>query len=213
MTSGRSGGRGGTGRRSSTTRRTGAGARAGRSGADAEAGSSEPPAAKSDEDWSSLARAVALRQLALGARSRHQLQGKLTEREVPPGIASALLDRFEEVQLIDDAEFARMWVRTRVAAKALSRSSLRRELAEKGIAADLAEDALGQLTDEEELEQARTVIRRKLRGSVDLTDRGVRDKEIRRLVGVLARKGYNPGSAFAIVKDVIAEARTSAEAE
>ncbi|WDF34417.1 regulatory protein RecX [Arthrobacter agilis] len=216
LTSGRSGGRGGTGRRSSTTRRTGAGARAGRSGADAQAGSSgssEPPAAKSDEDWTSLARAVALRQLALGARSRHQLQGKLTEREVPPGIASALLDRFEEVQLIDDAEFARMWVRTRVAAKALSRSSLRRELAEKGIAADLAEDALGQLTDEEELEQARTVIRRKLRGSVDLTDHGVRDKEIRRLVGVLARKGYNPGSAFAIVKDVISEARTSAEAE
>ncbi|MDQ0734249.1 regulatory protein RecX [Arthrobacter agilis] len=161
---------------------------------------------KSDEEWTSEARSVLLRQLALGARSRHQLDRKLAERSVPPAVASALLDRFEEVQLIDDAEFARMWVRTRTAAKSLSRSSLRRELAEKGIDGELAEDALLQLSDEDEHEQARDVVRRKLRRSADLTDRAVRDKEVRRLVGVLARKGYSPGAAFSIVKDVLAEA-------
>ncbi|WP_258070036.1 regulatory protein RecX [Arthrobacter sp. SX1312] len=160
---------------------------------------------RSDEEWTSLARSVLLRQLAMGARSRHQLDRKLAEREVPRPIAAALLDRFEEVQLIDDAEFARMWVRTRTAARSLSRSSLRRELADKGIDASLAEDALLQLSDEEEDEQAREVVRRKLRRSADLSDRAVRDKEMRRLVGVLARKGYSPGTAFSIVKDVLAE--------
>ncbi|MHA7282398.1 regulatory protein RecX [Arthrobacter sp. TMS2-4] len=158
---------------------------------------------RSEEEWTSLARSVLLRQLALGARSRHQLDRKLAEKDVPPPIAAALLDRFEEVQLIDDAEFARMWVRTRTAAKALSRSSLRRELADKGIDAELAEDALLQLSAEDEDEQARDVVRRKLRRSADLSDRAVRDKEVRRLVGVLARKGYSPGTAFSIVKDVI----------
>ncbi|WP_247828671.1 regulatory protein RecX [Arthrobacter antioxidans] len=161
---------------------------------------------RSDEQWTSLARSVLLRQLSLGARSRHQLDRKLAEREVPPPIAAALLDRFEEVQLIDDAEFARMWVRTRTAAKSLSRSSLRRELADKGIDAELAEDALLQLSDEDEDGQAREVVRRKLRRSADLSDRAVREKEVRRLVGVLARKGYSPGTAFSIVKGVIAEA-------
>ncbi|MCU1632796.1 MAG: RecX family transcriptional regulator [Micrococcaceae bacterium] len=154
-----------------------------------------------------------LRQLALGARSRQQLNRKLAEREVPPAVAAALLDRFEEVQLIDDAEFARMWVRTRTAAKSLSRSSLRRELADKGIDTELAEDALQQISDEDELEQARDVVRRKRRGGADLSDRAERDKEIRRLVGVLARKGYNPGSAFSIVKDVLADAAASEASE
>ncbi|WP_434992677.1 regulatory protein RecX [Arthrobacter sp. Ld5] len=187
-----------------------AGARRGRRGdagpGDGATAAQDAPA-RSDEEWTSLARSVLLRQLALGARSRHQLDLKLTEKEVPPPIATALLDRFEEVHLIDDAEFARMWVRTRTAAKALSRSSLRRELAAKGIDAELAEDALLQLSDEDEDEQAREVVRRKLRRAADLSDRAVRDKEVRRLVGVLARKGYSPGTAFSIVKDVLAEAQ------
>ncbi|MHA7181673.1 regulatory protein RecX [Arthrobacter sp. MDB2-24] len=167
-------------------------------------GGTEP--SRSDEDWASEARSILLRQLALGARSRHQLARKLADREIPAAVAAALLDRFEEVQLIDDAEFARMWVRTRTAAKALSRSSLRRELADKGIDPDLAEDALLQVSDEDEHAQARDVVRRKLRGSADPADRAVRDKEVRRLVGILARKGYSPGTAFSIVKDVLAEA-------
>lgn len=165
-----------------------------------------PVAEKSDEEWTSEARSVLLRQLALGARSRHQLDQKLAERSVPPAVAASLLDRFEEVQLIDDAEFARMWVRTRTAAKALSRSSLRRELAEKGIDGELAEDALLQLSDEDEHEQARDVVRRRLRRNADLSDRAVREKEVRRLVGILARKGYSPGTAFSLVKGVLAEA-------
>lgn len=169
-------------------------------------GGSPPP--RTDEEWTSQARSILLRQLALGPRSRHQLLQKLAEREVPPAIATALLDRFEEVQLIDDAEFARMWVRTRTAAKALSRYSLRRELADKGIEPDLAEEALQQVTDEDEHLQARDVVRRKLRSSADLSDRAVRDKEVRRLVGVLARKGYNPGAAFSIVKEVLADTGT-----
>ncbi|MHA7281302.1 regulatory protein RecX [Arthrobacter sp. MDT2-2] len=168
------------------------------------AGGTEP--SRSEEDWASEARSILLRQLALGARSRHQLARKLADREIPAAVAAALLDRFEEVQLIDDAEFARMWVRTRTGAKALSRSSLRRELADKGIDPDLAEDALLQISDEDEHAQARDVVRRKLRGSADLSDRAVRDKEVRRLVGVLARKGYSPGTAFSIVKGVLAEA-------
>ncbi|WP_241521754.1 regulatory protein RecX [Arthrobacter pityocampae] len=171
-----------------------------------DAASGEDAHIRTDEEWTSLARSVLLRQLALGARSRHQLERKLAERDVPSPIATALLDRFEEVQLIDDAEFARMWVRTRTAAKSLSRSSLRRELADKGIDADLAEDALLQLSDEDEDEQARDVVRRKLRRSADLADRTVREKEMKRLVGVLARKGYSPGRAFSIVRDVIADA-------
>ncbi|WP_235780430.1 regulatory protein RecX [Sinomonas notoginsengisoli] len=149
-----------------------------------------------------MARAILLRQLTLGPRSRLQLERKLRDRNVPMEVAAALLDRFEDVGLVDDAEFARMWVRGRGEAKSLGRSALRRELNEKGITGDLAEEALEELTPDAEEESARRLLARRVR-PFDRTDPAARDKELRRLVGLLARKGHSPGSAFRLAAQVI----------
>lgn len=141
----------------------------------------------------------------MGPRSRHQLFTKLLERGVPENVAVEILDRYEEVQLVDDAEFARMWVRSRAQTRSLARTAIKRELAEKGITGELAEDALEQRTDEDERAAAEDLVRRKVRPLADPTDRGERDKQVRRLVAMLARKGYGPSVAFAIVKDVLDE--------
>ena len=63
-----------------------------------------------------MARAIVLRQLTASPKSRLQLERKLAERNVPEDVAAAVLDRFEEVRLVDDAEFADMWVRRVTAA-------------------------------------------------------------------------------------------------
>ncbi len=153
------------------------------------------------------AKAIVLRQLTAAPKSRRQLETKLAERDIPEDAAAAVLDRFEEVQLVDDAEFARMWVRSRSQGKSLARGALRRELSEKGIAPDLAAEALEQLSAEDELEAARALARRKLQASADLSDRAVRDKQTRRLVGMLARKGYSPSVGFRVAGEVISEVR------
>ncbi|MBP2217524.1 regulatory protein RecX [Arthrobacter sp. CAN_C5] len=150
-----------------------------------------------------MARSIVLRQLTLAPKSRHQLASKLAEREVPDKVAAAVLDRFEEVELIDDAEFAMMWVRSRAATRSLARSALKRELAGKGIHGDLAEDALAQVSDDEEREAAEQLVRRKYRPLASAGDRASRDKETRRLVSMLARKGYSPSLAFGVVKAVL----------
>jgi regulatory protein len=137
----------------------------------------------------------------MAPRSRKQLAEKLAERDVPADVAAAVLDRFEEVQLIDDLEFARMWVRSRYQSRALARGALKRELADKGINGEIAEEALDQLTSEDELNSARDLIRRKIRPDWDLDDRLVRDKHVRRLVAMLARKGYPPSMAFRVVNE------------
>ncbi|MBG6217476.1 SOS response regulatory protein OraA/RecX [Arthrobacter sp. CAN_A6] len=162
---------------------------------------------KVPEDPAGLARSLVLRHLAMAPKSRHQLAQKLKERDIPDDVAGAVLDRFEEVQLIDDAEFAGMWVRSRAQTRSLARSVLKRELADRGIDPDLAEEALAQISDEDERASAEQVIRRKMRGGIDLADRKVRDRETRKLVGVLARKGYNPGLAFSLVRDLLDEGR------
>jgi regulatory protein len=156
-----------------------------------------------DPDPASVARAIVLRQLTNSPKSRLQLARKLAERNVPEDVAEAVLDRFEEVRLIDDAEFADMWVRSRSQSRKLAKGALRRELADKGIDADIAARALDQLSDEAEESAARELVERKLRGATDFADRAQRDKTTRRLASMLARKGYQPSQAFRIVAEVM----------
>lgn len=152
-----------------------------------------------DANPASVARNIVLRQLTNSAKSRKQLQDKLAERNIPADVAEAVLDRFEDVNLIDDAEFAHMWVRSRAQNRSLARGALRRELSQKGISVELAEEALEQVTDQDELEGAESLVRRKIRPSMNLSEQIERDKYTRRWVAMLARKGYNPGLAFSVV--------------
>lgn len=158
------------------------------------------------------ARAIVLRQLTMSPKSRFQLAAKLAEREVPDAAAKAVLDRFEEVRLIDDAEFARMWVRSRSRSKSLARGALRRELSEKGISKEHAEAALEQLSEADERSSAADLVRRKLRSARPMGDREERDKHRRRLVSMLARKGYSSGLAFDVVNRELGEIESVSDA-
>ncbi len=132
-----------------------------------------------------------------------QLSRKLAERNIPEDVAEAVLDRFQEVRLIDDAEFAEMWVRSRSQSRKLAKGALRRELSEKGVDAETAAAALGQLSDADEEAAGRQLVQRKLRPGTDLSDRAERDKTTRRLASMLARKGYQPSQAFRLVGEVL----------
>ncbi|WP_326958511.1 MULTISPECIES: regulatory protein RecX [unclassified Arthrobacter] len=149
---------------------------------------------------------MVLRQLTNSPKSRLQLARKLTERNVPGDVAEAVLDRFEEVKLVDDAEFADLWVRSRSQSRKLAKGALRRELAEKGIDTEIAAVALEQVSDEDEASAARELVQRKLRGVSGFEDRAQRDKTTRRLASMLARKGYQPAQAFRIVGEILDEA-------
>jgi regulatory protein len=150
-----------------------------------------------DADAESVARAILLDQLTGRARSRHELADKLARKNVPEELAAALLDRFEEVGLIDDAEFARLWVEGRHASRGLAPRALAQELRRKGVSEEVARDALERIDADEQEATARELIRRKLRS----LERFDETTKTRRLVGLLARKGYAPGLAHALVRD------------
>ncbi len=150
-----------------------------------------------DADPESVARKILLDQLTGRARTRHELAAKLAAKGVPDEIAGRLLDRFTEVGLIDDAAFARLWVESRHSGKGLARRALAAELRRKGVADEVARGVLDELEPGAEEEAARTLVRKKLR-SLQAVDRAT---ATRRLAGMLARKGYPPGLAFAVVRD------------
>lgn len=150
-----------------------------------------------------MAQAIVYRQLTAAPKSRLQLARKLAERNIPEHVAEAVLDKFQEARLINDAEFADMWVRSRSQSRKLAKGALRRELAEKGIDQETAASALEQLTDADEEAAARALVERKFRPGTVLPDQSERDKAVRRLASMLARKGYQPSQAFRIVNDVL----------
>jgi regulatory protein len=150
-----------------------------------------------EADAEEVARKILLDQLTGQARSRAELAEKLARRRVPEPVAERLLDRFEEVGLVDDAAFARAWVESRQPGKGLGRRALAQELRRKGIDEEVAKAALAEVEPEDEEAAARALVRRKLRA----LRRVDRVTATRRLVGMLARKGHGGDVAWRVVRE------------
>jgi regulatory protein len=149
-----------------------------------------------DADPQAVARTIVLRQLTAGPRTRAQLAAALARRDVPEEVAQAVLDRFEQVDLVDDEEFARQWVSTRHAGRGLARRALAHELRQRGVAEELVRDAVDGLDPQDELATARELVRR--RAASMAGDEPAR--RTRRLAGMLARKGYGAEIAMQAIR-------------
>ncbi|TLG16431.1 recombination regulator RecX [Nocardia cyriacigeorgica] len=143
------------------------------------------------------AKDACLRLLAVRARSRAELAQRLAAKGYTAEVSEQALDRLAEVGLIDDAAFAEQWVQSRHTYSGKGRQALAQELRRKGVSKDDADSALAAVTADDEHERATELVRRKLRTMPANLDR---DKTIRRLVGMLARRGYNSSTAYAVVK-------------
>lgn len=148
------------------------------------------------EDPENVARLILLRRLTEQPRSRAELAQSLARKHVPADIAQRLLDRFEELGLVNDAEFARTWVQSRQRTRGLAPGVLALELRRKGIDPDLIAEALAEIDPEAERAAAHRLVQKKLRAMAGLDD----TTRIRRLTGMLARKGYAPQVAFDVVR-------------
>lgn len=138
---------------------------------------------------------MALRQLAMAPRSRAQLAEKMAAKDVPETVVLDVLDRFEEVGLVDDKAFAQGFVSARQGHR--GRRALAQELRRKGIDDDTAGEALEVVDEESEELAARALLRRPV-----ITTRGMDDAtRQRRLMGMLARRGFGPGLVVRVVRE------------
>jgi regulatory protein len=159
----------------------------------------------SPEPPEEVARAVVLRQLSFGARTRAELRAKVLAKDVPDDVADTVLDRMEEVGLVDDQQFAHDWVRSRHRSKGLSRRAMADELRRKGVDREQAEAALTVLDADDERVAAEALVRARLRGVAGLDER----RAANRLTGVLVRKGYPAGMAGEVVRQALASHRAA----
>ena len=152
-----------------------------------------------DADPEAIARQICLRLLTAAPRTRAQLATELRRRGVPQQAADAVLGRFAEAKLIDDALFAGAWVESRHHGRGLSGRALAAELRHRGVPPADIEAAVGQLGPGQEAATARALVDGRLAGT-----RGQPlPARIRRLAGLLARKGYSQALAYRVVREAL----------
>ncbi|MEV0246155.1 recombination regulator RecX [Nocardia sp. NPDC050712] len=147
------------------------------------------------------AKEACLRLLAVRARSRAELAQRLATKGYTPEITEEALSRLAGVGLIDDAAFAAEWVHARHTFSGKGKQALAQELRRKGVDRADSAAALDAISSDDEAERAADLVRRKLRSIPAGLDR---EKVLRRLVGMLARRGYSQSLAFTVVKAELA---------
>jgi regulatory protein len=161
--------------------------------------SESSPSETSASDPEARARQICLWLLTAAPRTRAELAAALSRRGVPGDAAEAVLGRFTDVGLIDDAAFARAWVESRHYSRGLSRRSLSAELRQHGVEAEEIREAVSTLDPGQEVATARRLVEQKMAGT-----RGQPPEvRIRRAAGTLARKGYPPGLVFRLIKEAL----------
>ena len=158
-----------------------------------------PEDPRGPEGPEAAARQICLRLLTIEPRSRSQLVEALRRQHIPGPAAAAVLDRFTEAGLIDDPAFARAWVESRHHGRGLSRRALSAELRRRGVADQDVHDAIELVDDDREAATARRLIAGKVRAT-----RGQPPvARVRKLMGVLARKGYGAALAYRVVREAL----------
>lgn len=158
-----------------------------------------PEPQDADADPHAVARAVVLRQLTGSPKSRSQLEQALRRKGCPDDVAATVLDRFEEVGLVDDEAYAQMLVRSKQSGRGLARRALQHELRAKGVDDEIARGVLETIEPDDEREIARVLVEKKLRTMHGL-DRQV---QVRRLSGLLARKGYGAEVSRQVITEAL----------
>ena len=164
-----------------------------------------PPPSTSELSREEQARNLCLRLLTARARTRAELEGQLAKRGYPDDVSQRVLDRLTQVGLIDDADFAEQWVRSRRANAGKGKRALAAELRTKGVDNDVITAALDGIDAGAERQRAEKLVRDRLRREKLGDDDDA--KIARRLVGMLARRGYSQTMAFDVVEDELANER------
>ncbi len=166
-----------------------------------------PGAELNDETWDALrvraasaaALESALRLLAVRLRSRREIDDRLRRKDYPAAVVAAVIHRLESECFLDDMRFAQAWVAGRLAVRPSGTVRLRRELRQKGVPLDIIEQVLRAGVSQSD-EHAGAVALARVRARRYQAE--PRDVAVRRLAGVLQRRGFSAGAVAAALREV-----------
>jgi len=145
----------------------------------------------------------ALRFLEFRPRSIAEVRRKLIQKGQPSSEIEQVITRLVDQRILDDAAFARQFARTKLLGAGASRFRVAQELARKGVARAIVDQAITDLQDDEGIEASAALHRvaeKKWKSLVSLD--GFTRK--RRLYAFLARRGFNPDEIRSAIDNLVA---------
>lgn len=172
---------------------------------------SEPPGLPTEPDrLDALGIEFCLRKLTATAKTAHELRTAMQEKGYPDDSIGRILGRLRELRYVDDRQFAVMWVESRHRNRGSSRTALRYELERKGVERELIDEALDQIDGAHERARAYQLVTDRLR-SAPARMRHDTEGQRRRLVGMLARRGYPAALSYAVVEQALNDAHADGQ--
>jgi regulatory protein len=145
------------------------------------------------------AKEKALNYLSYRARSEKEIKDKLKKKEFPGTIIDEVISDLKRLNLVDDFEFASLWIKDRLEHKPKGERVLKLELLKKGIKKEIIQKALEEFypSKTEEMEIALELVKKRERRYKDL------DKMVakRRLFNFLLRRGFS----YEVVREALDE--------
>lgn len=164
---------------------------------DADRSPADPSTPRSPDPARVYARSLDM--LARAPRTTRDLRRRLLLKGEGEADVDTTIERLTAAGLLDDAAYARAFVRAKVSSQGFSRRRLQQELAKRGVARDVADLAIAEVLHDDDVDEAANierVARKKLRTLQGLDEETRR----RRLFAFLARRGYDVDDVRSVVK-------------
>ncbi len=156
--------------------------------------------ATSPEDEDQQARQIGLNYLSGRARTIHEVREKLRKEEFSATVIDRAVEDLKRLNLLDDREFARRWIESRVEGKRPAGGrKFAQDLGRKGIAPGIITQVLEEFKEDIESESAAMNLLSQQWWRYDELDE---HKAKRRMMGLLARRGYQQELALKAVEQV-----------
>ena len=140
----------------------------------------------------------ALRLISRRPHAEQEIRRKMQRRGLSRSVQESVLNRLRSAALLDDAEFARIWVENRIAFRPRSTRALAIELRQKGISKEEIDSALEDFDEAEAAYQAGRKAAHRWKNTSE--------EEFRKKVGgYLSRRGFSYSMITSVISRLMSE--------
>lgn len=141
----------------------------------------------------------ALDMLEARARGVVEMRRLLLKKGEPEADVDEVIERLQRNGLLNDQNYARQFARSKALGAGLSRRRLQQELSKRGVSRDVAEPAIDEVFEHEEIDEDAS-IERVARKKLRLLTKADDDTKRRRLYAFLARRGYDSDDIARVIQ-------------
>ena len=142
--------------------------------------------------------------LSYRPRSSKEILDHLRKKGFAPDFGRKVVQHLQKLEMVNDVEFARMFVRDKLKKKQVGRAWIRRALYEKGVSSHIVEKVFKEyISDDDQEQAAHLAAEKRLRLANATFEKLDNERKRKRLFDYLLRRGFSSDVALKAVRTVL----------